>query len=35
VKFFNSLEAWRIERIGAVKSAPSSPAQDDNDRLPF
>jgi hypothetical protein len=37
-KFFNTIEAWKIDRVGAAKgeSAPSnSSSRDDQDSIPF
>ena len=34
VKYFNTLEAWRLERIGTEK-LPSTPVHEEQDDLPF
>jgi hypothetical protein len=34
VKYFNTLEAWRLERIGTEK-LPSTPVHEEADDLPF
>lgn len=35
VKYFNTLEAWRIEAVSGSQSSPASNIAPDNDDLPF
>ena len=35
VKYFNTLEAWRIEVVGGLSKTPTTPANEEEDGLPF
>jgi single-strand DNA-binding protein len=34
-KYYVSLDCWRIERVGAARTAPSTPPDDGQDSIPF